>query len=66
MHKLLSVFEFAQELGITVACVRRWVLVRKIETVRVGRLVRVPVTELDRILRDGRVPARVERGENRA
>lgn len=65
MQKFLSVTQFADELGITVACVRRWVLMRKIETVRVGRLVRVPLAELDRILREGTIPARAHKGGSR-
>jgi excisionase family DNA binding protein len=55
--KLLTVPAFAAELGVTPACIRRWILERKITIVRVGRLVRVPATEIERIVRFGTRPA---------
>jgi excisionase family DNA binding protein len=63
---LLRITEFASQLNVTVACVRRWVLLRKIQVVHVGRLVRIPAAELERIVRDGTVPVRTERGASRA
>jgi len=62
---LLRVTEFASQLNVTVACVRRWVLLRKIQVVHVGRLVRIPAAELERIIHDGTVPARAHRGGRR-
>lgn len=56
--KLLSVPEFGSELGVTVACCRRWLLERKIAHVKVGRLVRIPASEVTRIIQAGYVPAR--------
>jgi excisionase family DNA binding protein len=61
--RLLSVPEFASALGVTVACIRRWVLERRLASVRVGRLVRLPESELQRIVRDGFRPARPRVGE---
>ena len=58
---LLSIPQVAERLGITEAAVRRWVLLRKISVIKVGRLVRVPSTELDRLLADGLRPARPPR-----
>lgn len=55
---LLTVKQFAQALGITVACVRRWVLERKIQVVKLGRLVRIPRSEVERLIDEGTVPAR--------
>jgi len=55
--KLLTVPAFATELGVTPACIRRWILERKITTIKVGRLVRVPATELERIMQLGTRPA---------
>ena len=56
---LLTVTEFAAALNITVACVRRWLLERKIAAVKIGtRLVRIPATEAARIIEEGLRPAR--------
>jgi excisionase family DNA binding protein len=54
---LLRVDEFALQLNVTIACVRRWVMLRKVSVVHVGRLVRIPADELDRIVREGTIPA---------
>lgn len=61
MKRLLSVTEFAEALGITVACVRRWLLERKIARVKIGRLVRIPASELDRLIAEGTRPAKPAR-----
>lgn len=58
---LLSVPEFAALLGVTPACIRRWVLERKIATVKLGRLIRVPASEADRLISSGLRPARPRR-----
>jgi excisionase family DNA binding protein len=57
---LLPVPQFAAALGVTVACIRRWLLERKIAHVKLGRLVRIPKAELDRIIEVGYVPPRPE------
>ena len=54
----LTVKECADALGCTEACVRRWILLRKIASYSVGRLVRIAESEVERILREGFVPAR--------
>jgi excisionase family DNA binding protein len=56
--KLLSIPQFAEELGVTVACIRRWLLERKIASVRLGRLVRIPAEERDRLIEQGFRPAK--------
>jgi excisionase family DNA binding protein len=58
---LLSVPQFAAALGVTPACIRRWILERKITTVKLGRLIRVPSSEVDRLVECGRRPARFTR-----
>jgi excisionase family DNA binding protein len=58
---LLSVPQFADALGITPACVRRWVLERKITTVKLGRLIRIPSSEVERLVTSGLRPARIVR-----
>lgn len=55
---LLSVKEFAAALNITVACARRWVLERKITVVKLGRLIRVPASEVTRLVEAGCRPAK--------
>lgn len=65
MSELLTVREFAEALKVTQACVRRWLLERRINSVRVGRLVRIPRQELGRIIHEGLRPA-LERGLGKA
>jgi len=55
---LLSVQQFADVLGVTPACIRRWILERKITTVKLGRLIRVPASEVERLVNSGLRPAR--------
>lgn len=63
--ELLTPHEFANALRVSLACVRRWLLLRRIASVRVGRLVRIPADEVRRIINAGTVPARTsERGNN--
>ena len=58
---LLSVLQFANSLGVTPACIRRWILERKITTVKLGRLIRVPASEVERLVSSGLRPARPAR-----
>ena len=60
-RKLLKVTEFAATLNITAACVRRWLLERKITSIKVGRLIRIPESEAQRIVEAGMRPARREK-----
>ncbi len=60
-HKLLSIPQFAEALGLKPSGIRRWVLLRKISYVKVGTRVRIPASEATRILQAGFVPAREER-----
>ena len=53
---LLTVGEFANELRVTRACVRKWILTRKVGVVKVGRLVRLRSSELRRIVEEGSRP----------
>ncbi len=55
---LLKVNEFAAELNVTPAAVRRWLLERKISSTRIGRLVRIPRDEATRLIDTGFRPAR--------
>jgi len=62
-RKLCCIPEFAAALGVTPACIRRWLLERKIAHVKVGRLVRIPAEELDRIIAEGFRPAKPRRAD---
>lgn len=55
--RFFSVRQFAENFGVTVACVRRWILIRKISHVKLGRLVRIPTSEAARLIELGFVPA---------
>ena len=57
----LTVNEFAEALGITAACVRRWLLERRISSTRIGKLVRIPANEINRLVDSGLRPARPAR-----
>ena len=61
LSMLLSVEEFADVLNITVAYARRWVLERKVTTIKLGRLIRIPDSEVQRLIDSGIRPARPSR-----
>jgi excisionase family DNA binding protein len=63
---LMNVAEFASALGITKACVRRWILERKITSVKIGRLVKLPASEVARIVDAGLRPARATKSGGEA
>jgi excisionase family DNA binding protein len=58
MSDLITIPEFATRLKVTVACVRRWIIEKRVATVKLGRLVRIPVSEADRMIDEGFRPAR--------
>jgi excisionase family DNA binding protein len=59
--KPLKVNEAAEALGLSVACVRAWIASRRIGFVRLGRAIRIPYTEIERVIEAGTVPARERR-----
>jgi excisionase family DNA binding protein len=59
--KLKSLPQAAEELGITVSCLRSWIYRRSVPYVKVGRAVRIAEGTIERIIADGTVPAREER-----
>jgi excisionase family DNA binding protein len=59
---LLSVPEVAEHLAIRQSTVRAWILRRQLGYVRVGkRSIRVPLSEVQRVIAEGTVPAREPR-----
>jgi excisionase family DNA binding protein len=57
LRKLVTLTEAAAILSCTVSAMRRWRREKRIATVKVGRLVRIAETEIDRIGREGLRPA---------
>lgn len=60
-RRVIGIAEFARELGIAVPTARRWAYGRRITTVKLGKLLCVPVTEIDRVIAEGTTPALLER-----
>jgi excisionase family DNA binding protein len=56
---MLRVPEAAERLGIQSSTMRRWIFKRKIGYVRLGgRAIRIPISEIEKLLEAGFVPAR--------
>jgi excisionase family DNA binding protein len=60
MEKLFKLDQIATNCNCTLSAVRRWRRENRIATVKVGRLVRVTESELDRIGREGLRPTSKE------
>ena len=59
-----TVEQAAEELNLSKATIRAWIAQRRLGHIRLGRAVRVPATEIQRVLQAGFVPAgRPGRGE---
>jgi excisionase family DNA binding protein len=56
--KLLKVPEAAELLALSQKTVWQWIGERRIGVVRLGRAVRVPVSEIERLMEEGSTPAR--------
>jgi excisionase family DNA binding protein len=61
--QLLTSKQFAHAIGVSKACVRRWTTERKIKVVRLGRLVRIPRTEVQRLMDEGATLVRRSRSQ---
>ena len=53
--QLLTIPEVANRLGLKPKTIRRWALFRKITYVKVGHAIRIPESEVDRIIQEGKV-----------
>jgi len=58
---MLTVRLAAERLGLKESTVRAWIAQRRIGVVRLGRAVRVPLEEVQRLIAEGTIPAREER-----
>ena len=54
----ISVTQAASDLGLSVHTMRAWISQRRIGYVRLGRAVRIPESEVLRLLEEGFVPAK--------
>lgn len=52
-ENLLTIPEFAASLRVRPSCIRRWISESKVTFVHVGRLVRIPASEVERIISAG-------------
>ena len=59
--RLLTLPEAAEQLGLKTATLRFWVWQRKIETVRIGRAVRIREDAIRQLIEEGTVPAQSQR-----
>jgi excisionase family DNA binding protein len=55
--KLLKVPEAAEMLALSQKTVWQWIGERRIGVVRLGRAVRIPLLEIERLLQEGSTPA---------
>ena len=60
----LTVKQAASELNVSVHTIRAWLSRRRLGYVRLGRAVRIPAAEIDRLVERGTVPARKDRVGN--
>jgi excisionase family DNA binding protein len=58
LDKVLTVREVAVALGLSPFTIRAWIASRRLAVHRLGRAVRVPQSEVDRVLALGFTPAR--------
>ena len=56
--RLLKVPEAAAMLALSQKTVWQWIGERRIGVIRLGRAVRVPMAEIDRLMEEGSTPAR--------
>jgi excisionase family DNA binding protein len=58
MADLKRVQEAAAQLNVSVKCMWNWVGQSRVAIVRLGRAVRIPQSEIDRLIEEGYQPAR--------
>ena len=57
---LLDISDAAEKLGLTESTLRSWVFLKRIETVKLGRRRKIPLSEIHRLIEEGRQPRRKE------
>ena len=61
VEELLKPRQFGRIFGITERTVRDWIAARKIEVIKIGASVRIPASEVQRLIHEGRRPALLRR-----
>jgi excisionase family DNA binding protein len=61
LREMLTVRETANRLGLQECTIRAWLAARKIDFVRLGRAVRIPESEVCRLIEANTVPRREPR-----
>jgi excisionase family DNA binding protein len=56
-RELRTVKQAARDLAVSEHTIRSWVATRKIASIRLGRAVRIPASDIDRLIEQGTVPA---------
>jgi excisionase family DNA binding protein len=54
----LKIQQAASELNLSVACLRAWIAQRRITFIRLGRSIRIPKSEISRLMAEGSVTAK--------
>jgi excisionase family DNA binding protein len=62
-NDLLTVEEFAAALRVKPSCIRRWAREARVTVVHVGRLIRIPSSEISRVISAGTRPATADRNK---
>jgi excisionase family DNA binding protein len=53
----LTISQAAVALNLSPHTIRSWIIQRRLSHIRLGRAIRIPGSEVERLLRDGLVPA---------
>ena len=62
-YQLQTIDEAAERLRLKPRTVRRWIFLRKVDYVKVGASVRIPESEIERIIQEGtvsRIPPEIQ------
>jgi len=59
--RMLTVREASQRLGLREATIRSWIAQRRLAHLKLGRAVRLPEAEIERIIERSLIPARSDR-----
>lgn len=60
--QLLTVAQVAERLAVKESTIRAWLLARRLSRVRIGRrAVKVRLSEVERVIAEGTLPARINR-----
>ena len=60
-HRAVTVGEAAETLNLSKATIRLWLAQRRLGYIKLGRAVRIPMSEIERLLTEGEVPALANR-----